>query len=288
MGFRPCVFNVWTLTVCVCACGPQYNVKLSQHPQSETKAQVTGFSTPASLRLAFLREPQSLAVYCAEPMPDVALGSETSASGSLAANATAAASASGAAAAVLADENQQLRKQLDQKQESSSSTGDNLNLQGAYKLAVSVSELQGRTQHVLLAREFLYRLCEARANRFFVDDKAYVTLQNNALKLIESIATAQSTPTMAQRVEELKAITAFTKQQSELCKQRNTACTEAAGKKEDELAKCKAEHVACLGAIKAPEPSKPPGPAEKPSNLATPEIETKSTLEQRSLPSGTH
>src|SRR4051812_16548812 len=81
--------------------GPQREVKIST--STYVKNSTTAFSTPADLRLGFLRGLDDKLSYCAEPLPDAALGSEKSASGSLAASA--AASQSAAATATLAQTN---------------------------------------------------------------------------------------------------------------------------------------------------------------------------------------
>lgn len=286
---------------------PQREVKLSVHAASPNKDQVTGFSTPADLRLGFLREQSSMAVYCAEPMPDVALGHETTASGSASGSLEQAASAS--AAASLAQENEELRKQLQEAvaayeaetkrtysgsrsmtTSNSLSSSGTLNLQAAYKLAVTVSELSGRSQQVLLAREFLYRLCEARANRFFVDDQVYVQLQNNALKLIESIASVQKPSELALRSEELKQINAYNESQTKFCALKDKACNDAAGADAAKKAACAQENTKCLAAIKPlspgevarPEKSSESGtgsgPARSDSALTDPVVKTPSGI----------
>ena len=98
--------------LCSACVGPQRNVKLETHTHSGPGTQAISFSTPADLRLAFLREGKSDHVYCAEPMPDVALGSETSGNGSISAAMAATQAASAASTAALGEENSAIRKQL--------------------------------------------------------------------------------------------------------------------------------------------------------------------------------
>src|SRR5690606_16477232 len=115
------------------------------------------------------------------------------------------------------------------------------------------AELGGRTQQVLLAREFLYRICEARANGFFEGGTAYVELQTNALRLIESIAAAQNKPSAAEsaaaNAELLKQINAYNIQQQARCDERFKSC-EAAATKDEEKKACAAPRKQCLEAIK--------------------------------------
>ncbi|WP_437948933.1 hypothetical protein WME98_51295 [Sorangium sp. So ce296] len=289
-------FLLIAATAAATACGsPQRNVRYTEH---DNAVAITSFSTPNDLRLAFLRN-KSDAVYCAEPMPDVALNSDASGSGSVAGSLSAAQSATMAAS--LSDENErlrgELRRALDKYERESSSSGasstsrsnsnslgqsasGSLNLNAAARLAVSVAELGGRTQQVLLAREFLYRICEARANNFFEGGQAYVELQTNALRLIESIAASQQRSSDAERAlanaELLKQVNTYNTQQQTLCDERFKTC-EAAATKEDEKKACAAARKQCVEAIKpleAPAMSGDPKAAaagSRGSNLPTPQ-----------------
>jgi hypothetical protein len=274
-------------------CGlPQREVKFTDHSPAGNK--VTSFSTPGDLRLAFLRPSGTAAVYCAEPMPDVALGSDASASGKLSGSASMAqASATNAS---LAAENEALRRELDaaiEKYEretenrytsSTSSTRSTslsqssnaaLNLEAAARLAVTVSELGGRTQQVLLAREFLYRLCEARANSFIENEATYTRLQENALRMIEAIYTVKptnDTERVVANAELLKQVVAYNTQQQTRCDERLKAC-DAVAKTDDEKAACKKDKNECVKAIvllKAPDLSEPKTPKSNDSFLLPP------------------
>lgn len=246
---------------------------LQPHVKSDKGTTSVSFSTPADLRLAFLREENSNVTYCAEPMPDVALGSQQSASGSLNAAASLAQNASAATSATLAAENEALRKDLREaiiayesatnreysqslssNVSSSVSSSGSVNLQAAYSLAVSVSELGGRSQGVLLAREFLYRLCEARANKFIQSEQAYIELQNNALKLIQSISAPVRPSPATERAELAKRLTEYVAKQSDHCAAKQKACLAVAA---DEAAKktCAADYAKCLSAIDATLPA---------------------------------
>jgi len=260
-----------TISVLLVGCGtaPQRVVRFTDH--NSTKDKVTSFSTPSDLRLAFLRDSAGTTVYCAEPTPDVALGSEASGSGSLAA--TAAITQANSLNATLAKQNEQLQNELaraidryeaetSKKYTSSYSSGysassqqsgnASLNLAASAKLAVTVAELGGRSQQVLLAREFLYRICEARANNFFTDATAYERLQQNALRLIESIyTTKQSTEAerLAANAELVKQVNEYNKLQQSRCEDKFKAC-DAVASKPDEKTACATSKKKCIEDIK--------------------------------------
>lgn len=256
--------NTKTLLPClvlgVACAAPQRNVRFHDHDIARAKKDgkplpapsITSFSTPADLRLGFLRTFPGGAHYCAEPMPDVALGSEASGSGSLAASAMAAQSAA------LSQENERLRSELQRSKTSSKAavqqqaSGD-IDLTATARLAISVAEMGGRTQQVLLAREFLYRICEARANGFFEDGKTYVDLQMSALKMIEAIETAKSkalvTSSAAANAELLKQINAYNDGLQKHCEQKFKSC-EAAATNDPEKKACATSRQTCENAIK--------------------------------------
>lgn len=255
-----------------CASDAQREVRFATHNFS--KSSISSFSTPADVRLAFLRtDEKNLPVYCAEPLPDVALSTESSFSGSLAASA--ALSQAVQSSASLSQENARLKERLskaveayerDAKQsyqekysltnEASASQSGNasLDLQAAARLAVTVSELGGRSQQVLLAREFLYRICEARANDFIKEERVYERLQVNALRLIESVYTIKPTSD-AERVaavaELLKQINANNTQQKTKCDDLFSACEIAKPKKKNE---CATDKIKCINAITLTKP----------------------------------
>ncbi|AEI65617.1 hypothetical protein LILAB_18575 [Corallococcus macrosporus] len=241
---------------------PQRRIGYSSHAQNDDKNEAIAFSTPADLRLAFLREKGVDAIYCAEPMPDVSLSSEAAASGSMSAAAALAQSASAATNAALAEENEALRKDLREAirsyeqstkstynrtlssdLSSATTTSSSLNLQAAYKLAVTAAELGGRSQAVLVAREYLYRLCEARANKF--DDEAYARLQERALAMVEAITKPAPTNPAADRAALAQRISELATTQMKLCDTQKSACMALVGDDKD-----KAKTTACGEAFK--------------------------------------
>lgn len=105
-------------------------------------------SYPADLRGAYVVGGRT----CAEPVPDVALASNSDLTAAL--------------------------KLL-------SETGQTAEATAAAKLASKVVELSGRTQLVLLARDVLFRVCEMGA-----DEQTSVALFNRVVDMIERLARA--------------------------------------------------------------------------------------------------
>lgn len=270
----------------------QRGVKYEEHTVVDKT--IVSFSTPSDLRLAFLRDPTSKAVYCAEPMPDVALGSESTASGKLAVS-TALTQAASANSALerenqsLRSENEKLHRELENAISSyeretdksysssssatfgttaSSSSNASANLEASARLAVTVSQLGGRTPEVLLAREYLYRLCEAGANGWLdtSDKQLMATLEISAMRMVlgvyESKTRASDAELIAANANLLKEVNAYNTMQTKLCNDTSEACKAAAA---DDAAKkkCAEPLQKCLAAIKplaAPELKKGPAP----------------------------
>ena len=260
-------------TTCGCAALPQRDVRFEYHSTApdhqadpSTAKQtterfddsITSFSTPSDLRLGFVRGKDSKHRYCAEPMPDVAMSSEISGSGSLALSA--AMNQSAAMNVELARENAALREELskksssdeagsnnsedggksDTKNKSSSGVGAS-NAMGAsgsleaaisYRSAVTAAELAGRTQQVLLAREFMYRLCEADSNGSLAGAD-YGSLLERGLAMVENVATGKSTGP----ADLLKQVNEYNEQRKKVCDVKLARCERFTGKpKEDCLA----------------------------------------------------
>lgn len=110
-------------------------------------------SYPADLRGAYIVGGRT----CAEPMPDVALLSTEKLTGTI--------------------------KLL-------SETGQSVEGTAAADLAAKVAELSGRTSLVLLARDLLYRACEASLNNPGMDQAAYVALFDRVADLVERLGRA--------------------------------------------------------------------------------------------------
>lgn len=65
-------------------------------------------------------------------------------------------------------------------------------------MAISVSQLAGRTQQVLLARDYFYHLCEARANGFITSNEDYAALLGKGLQMIVAIEEADARARIAE------------------------------------------------------------------------------------------
>ncbi len=110
-------------------------------------------SYPADLRGAYVTGGRT----CAEPVPDVALASTSQLAGAL--------------------------KLL-------SETGQTAEATATADLAAKVAELSGRTQTVLLARELLWRACEATLNNPDLEQSTFVVVFDRVADLIERLARA--------------------------------------------------------------------------------------------------
>jgi len=286
-------FAALSLGLAVLSCNqPQRSVRYSRVDEGK----ITSFSTPADLRLAFMRPGKNgaPAIYCAEPVPDVALGSELSGSGSLGATSALTGKSLLTSSltrenAALEEQNASLRRELEEavreyeretrreykttyrterSADRSSTSDETVNLTAAAKLAVTVSELGGRSQQVLLAREFLYRLCEAKANDFIKTEGAYILMQATALSMIQSIYEAQHSSTAAQETaayaEAVKQVNTFNDQHKKTCEAQRKVCDEGVPKDKDgkadagEVKKCIQWNKECLAIeVKAPEYNAP-------------------------------
>lgn len=261
---------------------PQRRVMISSDPLDKP---ISAYSTPADLRLTFVRAPGVENLYfCAEPMPDVSLGSTTDISGSAKGSMSNDATLSSSYASTLKElyevaerENHALRRELEKALEEykketgkdlgtsvessldiTSSSGNkssgNLELQAAVKLAATVSELQGRSQNVLLAREFLYRICEARANGFFQGGQAYIDMQQNALRMIVEISRSSQKSAQETRLDLLKQGIELQKARVGICGDVKKSCLAVADTKDPAAAKkdaqtaCEVDFGKCLKA----------------------------------------
>jgi len=165
-----------------CALTPQKHAELS--PTNEMKGLGEIVTLPAQLRTIGIKKNNNTFVSCAEPGPDVALSdtfkmitgitSDTSASASNGTN------------------------------NSSTSATNKSGISNDLQLTTTALELAGRTQTVLLAREFMFRTCEAAANGW-IDS---VVVKDNHTKIIDGI-------TNLIKSENTKAETARTKAETD-------------------------------------------------------------------------
>jgi hypothetical protein len=141
------------------------------------------YSIPANLRTIDIRKKDADYIVCSEPVPDIAMSNA-------------------------------LKLALDasntQSAETSATTGDDsasgsvsnaLGLKGSSDASTTALELAGRTQIVLLAREFISSNCKARANGW-IDDDEYKLGQD---KIVEQITAMITTDKVKAQAEKAKA-----------------------------------------------------------------------------------
>lgn len=162
---------VFSIACVISGCGliPPKNVELA--PSRETTGKGEILSMPAQLRTVTVKNRIGAFVSCAEPGPDVALSdtfrlitgitSDISASANTGAN-------------------------------QSTSAGRKASLNNDLQTSTTALELAGRTQTVLLARELLYRTCEAAANGW-IDGAAVAKQQQDIISQIKDLIKTDST-----------------------------------------------------------------------------------------------
>ena len=121
---------------------------------------------PANLRTIDIRKPNAGYIVCSEPIPDVAMSNVLKLAMEVAQGQNAS-----AASAVGEDS-------------ISTTLANTLGLKGNTDTMTTAMELAGRSQVVLLAREFLYRNCVARANNWINDSD----FQKSQHEIIDQIA----------------------------------------------------------------------------------------------------
>lgn len=141
------------------------------------------YSIPANLRTIDIRKKDADYIVCSEPVPDIAMSNA-------------------------------LKLALDasntQSAETSSTTGDDsasgsvsnaLGLKGSSDASTTALELAGRTQIVLLAREFISSNCKARANGWITDKE----FRDDQAKIVEQIAAMITTEKEKAQADKAKA-----------------------------------------------------------------------------------
>jgi len=147
------------------------------------------------------------------------------------------------------------------------SASNNLAVQANLNLSREVVELQGRTQLVLLAREFMYRNCEAAANGY-ISREDYLTLHKASINQISEMLKASVSKAEAQKKEaeakkteaEAKKVKAETEKQKVLnqtadinyqsqikfCKNKLLTCNNSASGDKKKEASCSSEFDKCI------------------------------------------
>lgn len=141
------------------------------------------YSVPANLRTIDIRKKNADYIVCSEPVPDVAMSNALK----LALDASSTQSAE--TAATTGDDNV------------SGSVSNALGLKGNSDASTTALELAGRTQIVLLAREFISSNCKARANGW-INDNDFKASQE---KIVAQISAMISTDKEKAQAEKAKA-----------------------------------------------------------------------------------
>lgn len=157
-----------------------------QKPQHISSEAIGGggdlYSIPANLRTIDIRKKDADYIVCSEPVPDVAMSNALK----LALDASNTQSAETSATA--GDDS------------TSGSVSNSLGLKGSSDASTTALELAGRTQIVLLAREFISSNCKARANGW-IDDAAYKNGQNKIIDQITAMITTDKAKAEAEKAK---------------------------------------------------------------------------------------
>ena len=235
-----------TLTACIlllalsgCVLAPQKARTINSDIFGDNREMIT---IPANLRTVDIRKTKSGYIVCSEPMPDVAMSNVLK----LAVEASQAQEAS--ASSVTGEDSV------------SSSLSNTTGIKGNSEAATTALQLAGRTQVVLLAREFLYRNCVARANNW-IDDPAFKESQNKIIDQISNmidadkaradadIARAKAMEAAAKAVPDKKALQNVTRAiqdaKIEFCINEYDSCVLKAAGDDKKLKACRAELTKC-------------------------------------------
>jgi hypothetical protein len=198
----------------ICSCGvfdatenDQRRIKISEHTIEDDKS-MFALSAPSSLRTMIAKTHGGVVRFCAEPPPDTGVSSNSSANVNVAASLASITSLSQKMEVenkILRDKMYELVTKLEAERESTGKSSDdleyyrkvlsdmsasqnvsgNLTLGVATQQALNIVELGGRNDELLLAREFLYRICEASYNDpNTITGSTVVKLQTNAMAFL--------------------------------------------------------------------------------------------------------
>ena len=200
------------------------------------------YSMPANLRTIDVRGKDSNYIICSEPVPDIAM--------------------SNALKLALEASNEQsatTSSTVDSNSVAGSITNA-LGLKGNSDASTTALELAGRTQIVLLAREFLSSNCNARANGW-ITDKEFKSNQETVMKQISEMintdndtakaakATAEAVSAAVTAELDSKALSnvsgAIKQAKSEFCLNNYDTCIKAAGDDSKKVKACKSTLAKC-------------------------------------------
>jgi len=207
---------------------------------------------------------------CAEPPADTGANATLSATASLS-NQLAASTAAAAnlTNAINATNNNSSgsegSRNLSRENSFSNTATNNTAIEASLNLTRKVIELQGRTQLVLMAREFMYRNCEAAANGF-ISKEDFLAMHELSIRQISEMLKASVVKAEAQKAEadakrntaeaeKLKAEAAQILLETEAvnyqaqikyCSEKNITCIKNASGDAQKEKKCKAIFEKCL------------------------------------------
>lgn len=149
-------------------CGALAPQKAALLDSRTLKSDAELITMPANLRTIDIREngEKSKYIVCSEPMPDIAMSNVLKLALEASQNAT------GKTSTVTGADS------------ASAEAAQSIGVKGSGEAAATALELAGRTQVVLLAREFLYRNCVARANGWLDDEK----FNDSQVRIIDQIS----------------------------------------------------------------------------------------------------
>jgi hypothetical protein len=176
MKFKLCfLFIIPLILLSSCGLMPQKHAELA--PSRETIGLGEVVTLPAQLRILEVKKYNSSVTMCAEPVPDVALSDTFKLiTGAVSdSSATAKTNLSNGTTNTTSDD---LKNKIDLKND--------------LQTATTALELAGRTQLVLLAREFMFRTCEAAANGW-IDGPNVLANQKAVIDSITKLADSDKT-----------------------------------------------------------------------------------------------
>ncbi|EIM31788.1 hypothetical protein LepocDRAFT_00005300 [Leptothrix ochracea L12] len=150
-------------------CGSLMSQKVAELAPTRVTAQTGEMVTlPAQLRTITNKTSKGSYISCAEPGPDVAMSDTFK---------------------LIAGITTDTSSSINNGNGSSASAGNKTGLNNDLQTSTAALELAGRTQTVLLAREFLYRTCEAASNGWIKDEavaRAHESILKNITDLIDT------------------------------------------------------------------------------------------------------
>jgi len=198
---------------------------------------------PANLRTIDVRKNNADYIICAAPMPDVAMSNVLK---------------------LALDATQEQGANISSKSkddENFSEIKNSLGLTGSSESSTTALELAGRTQIVLLARDFLYSNCEARANKWLSNEE-FKTSQDKILNQISNMiltdktkaeaekAKAKATEAAAKIVLDKKSLSnvsaAIEMAKQEACLAEYDNCNTSAAENSKKLKACKTKFSKCI------------------------------------------